>query len=153
MNLQLTMINKQHLVRTREEELVWSGFDVRSATALATPLHWSRFSVLSAKLSRRPVINSRTYHLKRNNLLTCLLLQKLQYTVFNLQWGFFFGGGGYKMDNDPFYLSQFFFLIITGVVALSKHLMIYNILKNYKYYTNDFFIAVCIKCVVLYILV
>lgn len=57
------------------------------------------------------------------------------------------------MDNDPFYLSQFFFLIITGVVALSKHLMIYNILKNYKYYTNDFFIAVCINCVVLYILV
>lgn len=94
MNLQLTMINKQHLVRTREEELVWSGFDVRSATALATPLHWSRFSVLSAKLSRRPVINSRTYHLKRINLLTCLLLQKLQYTVFNLQRVFSFGGGG-----------------------------------------------------------
>lgn len=98
MNLQLTMINKQHLVRTREEELVWSGFDVRSATALATPLHWSRFSVLSAKLSRRPVINSRTYHLKRINLLPCLLLQKFQYTVFNLQWGLFFGlfflGGG-----------------------------------------------------------
>lgn len=91
MNLQLTMINKQHLVLTLEEELVWSGFDVRSATALATPLHWSRFSVLSAKLSRRPVINSRTYHLKRINLLTCLLLQKFQYTVFNLQWVFWGG--------------------------------------------------------------